>query len=542
MAEPGTALADLASALTAAATRIDDVLTLGVEAVFTLVGDGAAIQVVQADGYMHTAAARDNTPAGQALLDRIVSGEVRPSTDRFDEGLSGVMWRSRQPVVQQLDRPSQLHGAGDATQARFAELGIHAILAAPMFSDDRYLGYVLAGRHTPDHGYSSADVSLLTDIAARITLALVTAQAVEQLRASEEQYRLIVETTNEGILLLDTDGTIRFVNERFGDMIGTNRDRLIGTNLRNYLRPSEADTITPRMKDRQAGESESYEAPLIRADGSLLWVHVNAAPASGPDGVITGSLCMITDISDSIRSRELAEHVTRLQRLDDLGTLAGGAAHDLNNLLAIIASLATELHETTTGDGTTSRLTQQISQAARKGAHLTNQLLAVSRGETTDVRDVNVVDMINSLEPLLQHTVGRRIALSLVLHPATTPVRLAAGQLEQILLNLATNARDAITGNGEVRISATNTNSTPPGSLTPGPHVRIAVADTGHGMDEATLQRATELFFTTKPADKGTGLGLAGVQAILRSAGGWLDLHSQPAGTTVTVYLPALPN
>lgn len=257
--------------------------------------------------------------------------------------------------------------------------------------------------------------------------------------------------------------------------------------------------------------------------------------------------------ADAERER-LQNQLHQAQRLESLGQLAGGIAHDFNNLLAVIinyaAFIANDLDAASAVDGDdrwhgTREDVEQISLAAERASHLTHQLLSFARREIVQPEVVDVNDVVSHVEQLLRRTLGEHVELQSSLAADLRPVLIDPGQLEQILVNLAVNARDAMPAGGTLRIDTANMDieeayaaSRP--ELVPGPHVRLRVSDTGIGMPAETVQRAFDPFFTTKPPGQGTGLGLATVYGIVQQAEGRSEIYSEPGiGTTFTALLPA---
>ncbi len=251
---------------------------------------------------------------------------------------------------------------------------------------------------------------------------------------------------------------------------------------------------------------------------------------------------------------ELQNQLHQSQRLESLGQLAGGIAHDFNNLLAVIinyaAFVANDLDAASGVDGDdrwhgTREDVEQIRLAGERASHLTHQLLAFARREVVQPEVVHVNDVVSHVEQLLRRTLGEQVELHSSLDVNLSPVLIDPGQLEQLLVNLAVNARDAMPDGGALSIDTTNVDinedyaaSRP--ELSPGPHVRLRVSDTGVGMPPETAQRAFDPFFTTKPPGQGTGLGLATVYGIVQQAGGHSQIYSKPdIGTTFTALLPA---
>jgi PAS domain S-box-containing protein len=399
---------------------------------------------------------------------------------------------------------------------------------------------------------------LTTDIAARVALAVGTAQMVQKLRAEEASYRQIVEASLDGIWKSDTAGVTTFVNVRMAEILGTTPQQMIGQTAAQWGIEPDSAYATRRMAARLAGQSERYDTQLRRADGSCVWVHMSATPIRGEHDAVAGLLAMVSDISDRKRNEDLSRRLDQMQRLDSLGKLAGGIAHDFNNLLSIIGGFA-DLWRMEMAEGDPAReAADHIVSAVQRGAALTRQLLTFGRGQPATGEVLDLDEVLTALAPMLRRTIGEHIELVTTDGPAPAAafrVRIDRGQLEQVVVNLAANARDAMPGGGRLSIEWDRVllDRAELGDATPeapdqAPHnapdkawfVRLAVGDSGQGMDDETLAHAFEPFYTTKGVGHGTGLGLAGVYGIVRNAGGVARLYSERGhGTTVKVYLPA---
>jgi PAS domain S-box-containing protein len=302
-------------------------------------------------------------------------------------------------------------------------------------------------------------------------------------------------------------------------------------------------------------------------DGRRLVVESRWSAQYDEDGQLAALLEVNRDISERLIAAHEREQLKaeadrerlqnqqhQSQRLESLGQLAGGIAHDFNNLLAVIINYAAFVAEDldgAAGDGQENRWTstradvEQIRLAGERAAHLTHQLLSFARREVVQPEAVDVNDVVLDIEQLLRRTLGEHVQLHSSLAEGLRLVLIDPGQLEQILVNLAVNARDAMPSGGTLRIDTANLDvdegyaSARPG-LTPGAHVRLRVSDTGAGMSEETVRRAFDPFFTTKAPGEGTGIGLATVYGIIQQAGGSPQIYSEPdVGTTITVVLPA---
>jgi PAS domain S-box-containing protein len=528
----GQAQADLALALTASSTRVAAVCDVAARAAAEMVGDCAGLRLLRADGRYAAPRLYDPEPGRAEVLAKILAG---PS-DRADDGYSALLRTTRQPVVlPALSRVEFEQLAPPEFWPVFDRAGIYACLLFPLVTDDAYLGYLVLVRTTEGRSYTDADIELGREVAAEAALALAAARFVERLLASEERYRCIVETTLEGVWQLDAAGTTTFANEPMAMMLGLPREQLVGLSMRGFL-DDRGQAELPKLLAAAGG---LYETRLVRADGTVRWVQISVG--EGPDP--GGALCMVTDITDKVQERGLKRQLDHLRRLDSLGQLIGGIAHDFNNLLTVVAGSA-ELLAADAAVGSSERtLANQIMDATVKGRTLAHQLLAFGRGGGGRAETILVPDLLNDVQQLLSRTLGEHIRLDVSIDDDVWAVRADRGPLEQVMVNLAANARDAMPSGGVLSIHAANA-TVAAGDLADaaaaGRFVRLTVGDTGAGMDPGTRQRAFEPFFTTKPT--AAGLGLATAESIIRGTGGHIALDSQPRiGTTITLYLPAAP-
>jgi PAS domain S-box-containing protein len=388
-----------------------------------------------------------------------------------------------------------------------------------------------------------------------------------QTRSLKSQATLL-EAAPDAIVGIDERGEIVLVNAQVEALFGYAREQLLAKPVETLVperyRSSHGSAragyfADPRTRPMGAG----LELFGRRRDGSEFPAEISLSSVQTEEGLL--AIAAVRDISERVvaaRERErlqaeaererLQNQLHQSQRLESLGQLAGGIAHDFNNLLAVIinyaAFVAEDLGAPQIDEDKRKSMredVEQISVAAEKAAHLTHQLLAFARREVVQPEVVDVNDVVRAVQTLLKRTLGEHVQLQSSLAEDMHPVLIDPGQLEQILVNLAVNARDAMPDGGELRIDTANVEidseyaaSRP--ELSPGPHVRVRVSDTGSGMSTETALRAFDPFFTTKPPGQGTGLGLATVYGIVQQAGGRVQIYSEEGvGTTFTVLLPA---
>jgi two-component system, cell cycle sensor histidine kinase and response regulator CckA len=275
----------------------------------------------------------------------------------------------------------------------------------------------------------------------------------------------------------------------------------------------------------------------VRGDGSDVWGQLAASLVLDAGRRPRFVIAMVEDLSERM---ELEEQLRHSQRMEAVGQLAGGVAHDFNNLLTIIAGRTRfALRELGPDDGRLRSDLEEIAVAAERAAELTHQLLAYSRRQVLQPRVIDLNAVVAEMERMLGRLIGEHIQIELDLEPELGHVRADRGQLEQVIANLAVNARDAMEAGGRLEIRTANVELDEPDAASHGPHVMLSVRDTGRGMDEAVRSRVFEPFFTTKDPGKGTGLGLSTVYGIIAQSGGHITVESEPgSGAAFVVYLP----
>ena len=376
---------------------------------------------------------------------------------------------------------------------------------------------------------------------------------ITDLKRAEERNRLaaIVDSSTDAIFSKTIDGTVTSWNRGAERLYGWHASEAIGKNVAMIYPVDRQNELTSMLELLARGERiETLETTRLRKDGSTVDVLVSLSPIADEQGKIVGAASIARDITDRVaaaRQRERLEaQLQHAQRLESVGQLAGGVAHDFNNLIAVILNYATFVSDELADRPAIRDDVEEIRRAAERAATLTRQLLIFSRRDVARPEILDLRAIFTDMRKLLQRTIGEHIELATNIADDLAPVSADRGQIEQVIVNLAVNSRDAMPHGGRLVLEAANRMLdadfvvTDP-DLAPGRYVRIAVADTGEGMTKEVMDRAFEPFFTTKPKGKGTGLGLATVYGIVRQAGGKVGLYSEPGrGTTVTIHLPAV--
>ena len=370
--------------------------------------------------------------------------------------------------------------------------------------------------------------------------------AMHALRASEERFRAVFQNAGIGIALGNLQGETIATNAALQKMLGYTADEL----LRMPLPMADAQDTAEDLRLMQqvvSRERDHYqlEKRYIRRDGSTLWGRLTVSMIFTPEGAPCYAVGMVEDITEQKQAAEALERsqeqLRQSQKMEAIGRLAGGVAHDFNNLLTAIIGHAHVLLDSLPSGGDREDA-DAIRLAAERAAGLTRQLLAFSRKQVLQPRTVDVNEVVRSIEPLLLRLIGEDVVLDATVASEPCWVQADQTQLEQVLVNLVVNSRDAMRTGGRVEIRTGFTDRVVEGEDPPGgmsKHVVLSVRDTGCGIPAALLPNIFEPFFTTKPAGQGTGLGLPTVYGIVRQSGGSIEVDSAPGvGTTMSIYLP----
>lgn len=385
---------------------------------------------------------------------------------------------------------------------------------------------------------------------AKVTRDLTERKAAEEtLRSSQEQFRLLVQgVTDYAIYMLDAQGRVSSWNTGAQRIKGYQAHEIIGQHFSRFYAERDREAGEPAKALRTAAEEGRFEkeAWRVRKDGTRFWAHVIIDPIRDNRGRVIGYAKITRDVTERREAQRALDQARQAlfqsQKMDAIGQLTGGVAHDFNNLLmAVLGSLELLRKRLPDDDPKARALLENAVQGARRGSALTQRMLAFARKQELRLEGVDVPSLVHGMTELLQRSLGPSIELVARFPQDLPPALTDANQLEMALLNLAVNGRDAMPDGGRIRIEGAAEILAEGAAigLPAGEYVRLSVIDQGEGMDEATLARATEPFYTTKGVGKGTGLGLPMVHGLAEQSGGRLLLQSRPGhGTHIDLWLP----
>jgi PAS domain S-box-containing protein len=384
---------------------------------------------------------------------------------------------------------------------------------------------------------------------AKITRDLTKRKDAErQLKLSEEQFRLLVQgVVDYAIYMIDTEGNVTNWNLGAQRIKGYAPGEIIGRHFSQFYTDEDRAAGLPRRALETADREGKFESEgwRVRKDGNRFWAHVVMDPLRDETGTLLGFAKITRDITERKEAQaklDMArEALNQSQKMEAIGHLTGGVAHDFNNLLMVVLSGLELIRKRVPPDPKITMLLDNVVQATERGAILTKRMLAFARRQELKTENIHIPELVHGMGDMLQRSLGQSASIETHFPLRLSPVSADANQLEMALLNLAVNARDAMPEGGRIIIAA-HEQALSPGNfngMKPGRYVRLSVTDTGAGMDEETLKRATEPFFTTKGVGKGTGLGLPMVHGLAEQFGGRFMLRSRVGeGTVAEIWLP----
>ena len=393
--------------------------------------------------------------------------------------------------------------------------------------------------------WANVNVTVLRDATGAPTRTIAIITDITERKRTEEELLLKSAALNAAanpIVITDRDGTILWINQALSSLTGYSAREAIGKNPRALFKSGAHDqAFYRRLWDTLlAGEVWSGEITNRRKNGTLYPEKLTITPVKDARGETMHYIAIKRDLTEE---RHLQAQFLQSQKMEAVGRLAGGVAHDFNNLLTVIFGYSDILLQGLE-PGPLHEAAQEVRRAGERAAGLTRQLLAFSRKQTLVPEVLDLGDVVSGLSTMVERLIGEDVKVSVVVSPGLGRVKADRGQLEQVVMNLAVNARDAMPKGGSLIFELQNVElddayTATHAEVEPGPYVLLAISDTGTGMDAETQKRIFEPFFTTKEAGKGTGLGLSTVYGIVHQSGGAIDVYSEPGrGTTFKVYLP----
>ena len=388
------------------------------------------------------------------------------------------------------------------------------------------LKLVSHGRTTP---WTPMELTQLRAIVEKFTRSVADCLSYERVRVSEGKYRALFEESRDAVFISTPEGRILDMNKAGAEMLGYSQAEIKALHIGRDLYEDPADWDAYRATIEERGSLKDFELRLKRRDGERVIVRETSARVRDDSGAVIAYRGIMHDVTEHYRLQHQLAHA---QKMESLGLLAGGIAHDFNNLLTGVLGYTSLLQQTVAGDARAQRYLGTVEQSARRAQELTAQLLGFARGGTYEVRPAYLHTVVEETLRLLERVLPASIQVSAFLAEELPTVEIDAGQIQQVLMNLCINARDAMPNGGRLTLTTRATERD-------GSYVTLSIEDTGIGMSPETARRIFEPFFTTKPKGQGTGLGLAVAYGVIQHHGGQIAVQSEPGvGTTFEVHLP----
>jgi two-component system cell cycle sensor histidine kinase/response regulator CckA len=427
--------------------------------------------------------------------------------------------------------------------------GVWSIVCVPMLAPGRVLGVVGASSQEPRE-FSREDVLFMEAVANLLAAALVRHQTEAEKEIARGQLKAVLDNVPMPFWLKDVEGRFVVCNNEYDRLLGVAAGATLGRTVAELFPPEQAQALKAADDDVLVSGKPQEQEDRVDVGGELRTFISIKFPWFSSDGAVIGVGGVATDITERVQAEEEREQlhgrIARSERLESIGQLAGGIAHDFNNLLAVMTNFADFVSEELPPGDPLAEDVEQIQRAAQRAVELTRRLLIFSRRQVADPEPLEVGTVVRDVQNLLSRTIEEHVQVELDLPQDLPPVLMDRGELEQVILNLALNARDAMPNGGRLRLQTSTLELAEDWAAARGIEglsgsvVKLSVADDGAGMPADVVARAFEPFFTTKAPGRGTGLGLATVYGIVTAAGGHVDLYSEPgAGTEVKVYVPA---
>jgi PAS domain S-box-containing protein len=495
----------------------------------------------------HARIYRLDEPTGE--LQRVAYGGRNGGSRRVvslkDHTLLAWAIRQKEAVyVPQVEKDPRCHEFDELERCAYA---------VPLQTGTKVLGVLDVATDQPD-GIRSVTRKLIDQVATQAALALERSELYKQLRVSEERFRSIFEQVPFGVVLAKLDGRFSAVNPAFARLLSSTCEELEGKHIAEITHPQDAAAIEEWVQKLLEGDTGqvSFERHYLRKSGEPVWCATNITLLHDAGGRPSYFLGMVQDINERKRAEgernRLQQQLFQAQKMEALGTLAGGIAHDFNNLLSVMLGFASLARQRLSSDDPLQDSMSMIEESAQRAAELTRQLLGFARPERQQVKPVCVQEVLNRVRRMVERTFDRNINVEI--HKGSEPLWVNAepSYLEQALLNLCINARDAMPQGGTLTIEMCPATLEPQQqqklsvTCAPGDYVSLSVQDTGSGIAPEALPRIFDPFFTTKEPGHGTGLGLAMVYGFVKNHDGFVKVESESGkGARFTLSLPLIP-
>jgi two-component system cell cycle sensor histidine kinase/response regulator CckA len=466
--------------------------------------------------------------------------DSRPAPKRLGKGLTEYVLRTGEPMLCSPKVFDELLKRGEVEL-----IGAQSLdwLGVPLKAGNHTFGVLVVQSYRSNVRFEERDKAILTFVSQQLASAIEYKRNEEALRRSEARYRSLVQSAVYGIYRSSIEGRFFDVNPALITMLGYESvEEVLALDPKSdvFLDPSEQARVMVEFE--RGARLDNFEVRWKRKDGNAITVRLSGRLVNSPEETAE----VVEIIAEDITERRVLENQFRqAQKMEAVGRLAGGVAHDFNNLLMVISGYTELLLEHTRKNNPLYPKIEAIHQATDRATTLTRQLLAFSRKQLLELKVVDLNIIVEDMERLLRPLIGENIELETQLATDLGRTRADAGQIEQVLMNLVVNSKDAMPNGGKITIQSANAKLNNEDVrreytyIQPGLYVVLSVTDTGEGMDKETQLRIFEPFFTTKEKGKGTGLGLSTVYGIIKQSGGYVLVESEPRqGTTFRIYLP----
>ncbi len=493
----------------------------------------------------------DAEVGGNAEKIDVLQGIPVDESDALCSGIISYVKRTREPLVLN-DARANARFSGDPYVCQHS---VRSLLCLPLVRQQQVIGLIYMENNLTPNAFTPDRVEMITMLSTQAANCLENAILFEKTLAAEkstkkqhEQYQKLVETMNDGLGIVDLQLHITFTNNALCRMTGYDSEELAGKAVIDLLDDANQQQLEEEVANWTDKDRHVFEIDWMHKNGSLISTILSPKPIYDDNGEFSGFLGIVTDVTDLKRAqdeKELAQaQLIQSQKMEAIGMLAGGVAHDFNNYLTTIIGSVDLIGLQNNLPENLKKHIAQIKNAAQLSAGLTGQLLAFGRRQMLEKTSINLNTIVSNIQKMLDRLIGENIQLTTQLAPGLKQINADFGQMEQIVMNLSVNARDAMRAGGHLHLQTENivideAYCDQATYATPGEFVRLTVEDSGAGMDQEMMDKIFDPFFSTKGPGHGTGLGLSVVYGVVKQHQGWINVYSEPNhGTTFKIYLP----